>query len=152
MKEIAGKDSSDFKVLIVDDIPLNLLLLDKMLMSYSFQMVKANGGREALKEVASRLDTAEQIDLVIVDLMMPEVDGYQVIENLRKGCEIDGIAIPPQSKTDLPIVILSGLSFDEDVNKGMALGANLYLTKPIVMNKLYEAVNQLLTEKVEAAQ
>ena len=84
--------------------------------------------------------------------MMPEVDGYQVIENLRKGCEIDGIAIPPQSKTDLPIVILSGLSFDEDVNKGMALGANLYLTKPIVMNKLYEAVNQLLTEKVEAAQ
>jgi len=150
MKEIAGKESSSFKVLLVDDIPLNLLLLDKMLKPFDFQIVKANGGREALQEVQKRWHTPDQIDLAIVDLMMPEVDGFQVIESLRKGYEMDGNAVPPQNKTALPLIILSGLSFEEDVKKGLALGANYYLTKPIVMNKLYDTVTQLLTEKVEA--
>lgn len=150
MKEIAGKESSSFKVLLVDDIPLNLLLLDKMLKPFDFQIVKANGGREALQEVQKRWHTPDQIDLAIVDLMMPEVDGFQVIESLRKGYEMEGNAVPPQDKTALPLIILSGLSFEEDVKKGLALGANRYLTKPIVMNKLYDTVTQLLTEKVEA--
>lgn len=150
MKEIAGKESSSFKVLLVDDIPLNLLLLDKMLKPFDFQIVKANGGREALQEVQKRWHTPDQIDLAIVDLMMPEVDGFQVIESLRKGYEMEGNAVPPQNKTALPLIILSGLSFEEDVKKGLALGANYYLTKPIVMNKLYDTVTQLLTEKVEA--
>lgn len=150
MKEIAGKESSSFKVLLVDDIPLNLLLLDKMLKPFDFQIVKANGGREALQEVQKRWHTPDQIDLAIVDLMMPEVDGFQVIESLRKGYEMEGNAVPPQNKTALPLIILSGLSFEEDVKKGLALGANNYLTKPIVMNKLYDTVTQLLTEKVEA--
>lgn len=150
MKEIAGKESSSFKVLLVDDIPLNLLLLDKMLKPFDFQIVKANGGREALQEVQKRWHTPDQIDLAIVDLMMPEVDGFQVIESLRKGYEMEGNAVPPQNKTALPLIILSGLSFEEDVKKGLALGANHYLIKPIVMNKLYDTVTQLLTEKVEA--
>lgn len=150
MKEIAGKESSSFKVLLVDDISLNLLLLDKMLKPFEFQIVKASGGREALQEVQKRWHTPDQIDLAIVDLMMPEVDGFQVIESLRKGYEMEGNAVPPQDKTALPLIILSGLSFVEDRKKGMALGANHYLTKPIVMNKLYDIVTQLLTEKVEA--
>ena len=102
MKEIAGKESSSFKVLLVDDIPLNLLLLDKMLKPFDFQIVKANGGREALQEVQKRWHTPDQIDLAIVDLMMPEVDGFQVIESLRKGYEMEGNAVPPQNKTALP--------------------------------------------------
>lgn len=59
MKEIAGKESSSFKVLLVDDIPLNLLLLDKMLKPFDFQIVKASGGREALQEVQKRWHTPD---------------------------------------------------------------------------------------------
>ena len=150
MKEIAGVNSDTFTILIVDDIALNLLLLDKMLKPFDFQIVKAANGREALETIQSRIGTPGSIDLAIVDLMMPEVDGFQVIESLRKGYEMEGNAVPPQNKTALPLIILSGLSFEEDVKKGLALGANHYLTKPIVMNKLYDTVTQLLTEKVEA--
>ena len=63
MKEIAGVCSNTFKILIVDDIPLNLLLLDKMLKPFEFQLVKASNGREALHAIQERLGTPEEIDL-----------------------------------------------------------------------------------------
>lgn len=101
MKEIAGVCSSTFKILIVDDIPLNLLLLDKMLKPFEFQLVKASNGREALHAIQERLGTPEEIDLAIVDLMMPDIDGYKVIEVLRNGAN-DGefnIPAPEQGET-----------------------------------------------------
>ena len=150
MKEIAGKESSSFKVLLVDDIPLNLLLLDKMLKPFDFQIVKANGGREALQEVQKRWHTPDQIDLAIVDLMMPDIDGFKVIEHVRNGCDDGEFRIPAQSKSDLPILILSGMNFGEDIERGLALGANQFITKPIVMTQLYSIIVEELTKKVEA--
>lgn len=79
MKEIAGVNSDTFTILIVDDIALNLLLLDKMLKPFDFQIVKAANGREALETIQSRIGTPDSIDLAIVDLMMPDIDGFKVI-------------------------------------------------------------------------
>lgn len=151
MKEIAGVNSDTFKVLIVDDIPLNLLLLDKMLKPFDFQLVKAANGREALNIIQERMGTADQIDLAIVDLMMPDIDGYTVIEHVRQGCHDADFNIEPQSQTELPIIILSGMNFGDDIKRGLELGANQFLTKPVVMVQLYNTVTQELTKKVEAA-
>ena len=87
MKEIAGVNSDTFTILIVDDIALNLLLLDKMLKPFDFQIVKAANGREALETIQSRIGTPGCIDLAIVDLMMPDIDGFKVIEHVRNGCD-----------------------------------------------------------------
>ena len=54
MKQIAGIDTNRLKLLLVDDIPLNLILLDKMLKPYEFQIVKTNNGREALEQIQAR--------------------------------------------------------------------------------------------------
>lgn len=143
MKEIAGVCSNTFKILIVDDIPLNLLLLDKMLKPFEFQLVKASNGREAL-------GTPEEIDLAIVDLMMPDIDGYKVIEVLRNGSNDGEFNIPAHSKEKLPIVILSGMNFSEDIKRGLELGANQFVTKPVVMAQLYSTITEELTKKIQA--
>lgn len=150
MKEIAGVNSDTFTILIVDDIALNLLLLDKMLKPFDFQIVKAANGREALETIQSRIGTPGSIDLAIVDLMMPDIDGFKVIEHVRNGCDNAEFRIPAQSKSDLPILILSGMNFGEDIERGLALGANQFITKPIVMTQLYSIIVEELTKKVEA--
>lgn len=135
MKEIAGVCSNTFKILIVDDIPLNLLLLDKMLKPFEFQLVKASNGREALHAIQERLGTPEEIDLAIVDLMMPDIDGYKVIEVLRNGSNDGEFNIPAHSKEKLPIVILSGMNFSEDMRCKYALvtAFNVYSVFAVVL-------------------
>lgn len=150
MKEIAGVNSNTFNVLIVDDIQLNLLLLDKMLKPFEFKMVKANNGREALNIVQQRLNTPDKIDFIIVDLMMPDIDGYEVIESLRNGRHDDEFDIPAQDKMELPIVILSGMNFGDDIKRGLDLGANQFVTKPVVMAQLYTIVTEELTKKIQS--
>lgn len=149
MKQIAGIDTNNFKILLVDDIPLNLILLEKMLKPYEFQIVKAHNGREALEQIQARQDTEDAFDLAIVDLMMPEIDGYKVIEYVRKGCCNEEFNIKAKSKGEFPLIILSGMNFSDDINKGMTLGANQFLTKPVVMERLYTAVTEELSNKIQ---
>lgn len=128
---------------------MNLLLLDKMLKPFEFQLVKASNGREALHAIQERLGTPEEIDLAIVDLMMPDIDGYKVIEVLRNGANDGEFNIPAQSKEKLPIVILSGMNFSEDIKRGLELGANQFVTKPVVMAQLYSTITEELTKKIQ---
>lgn len=149
MKQIAGIDTNNFKLLLVDDIPLNLILLEEMLRPYEFQISKAHNGREALQMIQETQDTPDAFDLAIVDLMMPEIDGYQVIESVRKGCCNDEFKINTKDKEQFPLIILSGMNFNDDITKGLTLGANQFLTKPVVMERLYTAVTEELTRLVQ---
>lgn len=151
MKQIAGTFSNQFKLLLVDDIPLNLLLLEKMLQPYEFQITEAANGRRALKLIEKRQDTPDSFDLAIVDLMMPDIDGFQVIKYVREGCDNEEFHIKARGKDDFPLIILSAMNFDDDIAKGLAMGANQYLTKPVVMDQLYCAVTEELTRKVKSA-
>ena len=122
-------DFSAFNVLAVDDIPLNLLLVQKMLSKFNFKMRTASGGQQALDAVAQ-----EKPDLILLDLMMPGIDGFEVIRRLRENPETE----------DIQIVILSALNSNEDVVKGFNAGANDFIMKPIIMEKLLSCVvNQL---------
>lgn len=122
-------DFSAFNVLAVDDIPLNLLLVQKMLSKFNFKMRTASGGQQALDAIAQ-----EKPDLILLDLMMPGIDGFEVIRRLRED----------PATADIQIVILSALNSNEDVVKGFNAGANDFIMKPIIMEKLLSCVvNQL---------
>lgn len=118
-------DYSMYSVLAVDDIPLNLLLVQKMLARYNFKIRTATNGQQALDAVA-----AEKPDLILLDLMMPGIDGFEVIRRLKNNPATSGIRI----------VILSALNSNEDVVKGFNLGADDFIMKPIIMEKLLSCV------------
>ncbi len=118
-------DYSKYNVLAVDDIPLNLLLVQKMLSKFNFQFRTAANGQQALDAVA-----AQKPDLILLDLMMPGIDGFEVIRRLREN----------PSTSDVQIVILSALNSNEDVVKGFNVGANDFIMKPIIMEKLLSCV------------
>ncbi len=122
-------DYSKYNVLAVDDIPLNLLLVQKMLSRFNFKLRTAANGQLALDAVA-----AQKPDLILLDLMMPGIDGFEVIRRLREN----------PATADIQIVILSALNSNEDVIKGFNVGANDFIMKPIIMEKLLSCVvNQL---------
>ena len=118
-------DYSMYSVLAVDDIPLNLLLVQKMLARYNFKMRTAANGQQALDAVS-----AEKPDLILLDLMMPGIDGFEVIRRLKNNPDT----------ADIRIVILSALNSNEDVVKGFNLGADDFIMKPIIMEKLLSCV------------
>lgn len=118
-------DFSKYLVLAVDDIPLNILLVQKMLSRFNFRLKTAANGQQALDSVAE-----EKPDLILLDLMMPGIDGFEVIRRLR--------AEP--ATADIQIVILSALNSNEDVIKGFNVGANDFIMKPIIMEKLLSCV------------
>lgn len=118
-------DLSRYDVLAVDDVPINLVLVEKMLSKFNFQLRKATDGRHALEAVA-----AKRPDLILLDLMMPGIDGFEVLRILRSNPATAGIRI----------VILSALNSNEDIVRGYQMGANDFITKPIILEKLLNCV------------
>ena len=96
-----------------------------MLSQYTFEIRTANGGQAALDAIAQK-----KPDLLLLDLMMPGIDGFEVIRRLRADDETK----------DLPIIILSALNSEQDISKGFQLGANDFINKPIIMEKLLSSV------------
>ena len=118
-------DFSKYNVLAVDDVPLNLILVEKMLARFKFRIRKASGGRQAMEEIS-----LEKPDLILLDLMMPEIDGFEVLRRVRENPET----------SDIRVVILSALNSTEDIVRGYQMGANDFITKPIIMEKLVNCV------------
>lgn len=116
----------NLSVLAIDDIPLNLLLIRKMLARLDGLKVKTvDNGIEALSMIEE-----EKPSLVLVDIMMPEMDGYEVIRRIRAN----------PATANLHIVVLSALNSNADIVKGLNLGANDYITKPMILEKLLTCV------------
>ena len=125
---MAEIDYSKIKILIADDVMLNIVLVKKVLSSRPYQIRTASNGQQTLQAIVE-----EQPDLLLLDLMMPGINGFEVIRKIRAGeC----------GNPDVRIVILSALSTEEDKVKCFNLGANGYVTKPILLPRLLETVNE----------
>ncbi len=122
-------DYSKYNLLMVDDVPLNLLVVTKMLTRFNFRIRTAANGVEALEKMAE-----EKPDLVLLDILMPQMDGFEALQRIRSN---------PNTK-DIRVVILSALNSTEDIVKGFNLGANDFITKPIIMEKLISCVSDQL--------
>ncbi|MEI6054760.1 MAG: response regulator [Lentisphaerota bacterium] len=109
-------------VLVVDDDVRNLYLLEEELKELNLKVLKAANGRMAI----DALMRDKNIDLVLMDIMMPIMDGYQAMEAIRKDSQISSV----------PIIALTAKAMSEDRQKCIKAGANDYLTKPVDMNKL----------------
>jgi DNA-binding response OmpR family regulator len=116
------------KVLIVDDEPNIVLSLQFLMRKGGFETSVARDGDEALAEVERF-----RPDLVLLDVMMPRRDGYEVCQKLRSS-----------GWADLKIVMLTAKGRETEVTKGLTVGADAYVTKPFSTAELVETVNRLL--------
>lgn len=124
-----NSDLSQFSILIVDDVPLNVLLVEKMLARFNFRVRTAANGEEALVQMQE-----EKPDLVFLDILMPVMDGFQVLEAARKQ----------EEWADVKIVVLSALDSNQDIVRAFNLGANDFITKPIILSKLLSTIAEQL--------
>jgi signal transduction histidine kinase len=122
------------KILIADDNPDNVELLRKRLNSQGFETVAAFDGEEALQAVLK-----ESPDLLILDIMMPKIDGYEVLRTLKKHDEY----------RDLPVILLTAKKEIPSKIKGLDIGADDYITKPFNPQELLARVRSLLTLREE---
>jgi two-component system chemotaxis response regulator CheY len=117
------------KVMVVDDSATIRRFVMYALRARGLQVITAEDGQEALETLAHT-----PVDLVITDLNMPKLDGFGLVEAIRE----DG------DYSSMPVIILSSLSDDEDVNRGLSLGATAYLTKPFDETRIqYEVAKHL---------
>ena len=121
MKNLLQLNRSDYKILIVDDVVSNVLLLKILLSNEKFQVVTANNGKMCI-EVAKR----EKPDLILLDVMMPELNGFDTAVILKQDPDMKHI----------PIIFLTALHNTSDLVKGFKCGASDFLTKPFNKEEL----------------
>jgi DNA-binding NarL/FixJ family response regulator len=129
MKAFAAKDQK--KLLLIDDDPNLILLVKDYLEFRGYEVVTAENGREALEILAQELP-----DMIICDIMMPELDGYGFVEELRKR----------QGSSWIPVLFLSAKGQSQDRIKGLNLGADVYMVKPFEPEELVAQVESSLKQ------
>ncbi len=117
------------KILIVDDEPNILISLEFLMKREGYDVILARDGQEALDAIGR-----ERPDLVLLDVMMPVKSGFDVCHEVRASGTL----------RDTLIVMLTAKGRDADIAKGMALGADAYMTKPFSTRELVEKVAELL--------
>lgn len=117
------------KILIVDDEPNIVMSLEYTFKKNNFEVFIARDGLEALDILKTNFP-----DVIILDVMMPMVDGYATLEQIRKDKNLE----------HTKVIFLSAKNKASDIEKGMELGADAYLTKPFSIKKVVETVIELL--------
>jgi CheY-like chemotaxis protein len=120
-------------IMVVDDEDLTRALYKHVLVRAGYSVLEASNGHEALEKLAST-----QPDLIIMDVLMPGMDGFTTIKQIRENLLL----------TDLPIIFLSSRADVAAEYQGLSSGAQRYLIKPISMLDLEREVRDLLTSKV----
>ncbi|MEJ2639468.1 MAG: response regulator [Desulfosarcinaceae bacterium] len=117
------------KVLIVDDEPNIIVPLQFLMEQNGYDVMVAATGEEAMEAIA-----ANKPDLILLDIMLPGIDGYQVCQTIRANADWP----------EIKIVFISAMGRDVDVAKGLALAADAYITKPFAIADVVAKVNRLL--------
>ena len=121
---------SDYKILIVDDVMSNVLLLKILLTNEKFQVCTANCGNACIEQARK-----EHPDLILLDVMMPDINGFDTAVIMKKDDELK----------DIPIIFLTALNTPQDLVKGFQVGASDFLTKPFNKEELVMRVMQQIS-------
>lgn len=119
-------------IVVVDDDQDIRMLLKANLEDEGYEVMEAPGGREAIDMIKHN-----ETDLVVLDIMMPEVDGYDVLQELRSKPE----------HAELPVVLLTARRQESDVWEGWSAGADYYITKPFKMRELIQFIRYIFGEE-----
>lgn len=123
------KDYSKYTVLIVDDIPVNIILLKTMLTRTNVKMLTAANGEEAL-DIVRRLKP----ELVLLDIQMPIMNGFEVLKEIKADDQLKQTAV----------IMVSAFTSAEDIEQSMQLGAAGFIKKPVIMDLLLSSVTSQL--------
>ena len=121
-----------YKILIVDDVPHNIQVLANILKEAGYQLGFAKNGKTALTHMESA-----KFDLILLDIMMPGIDGYEVCAQLKKD----------RRTKNIPVIFITALHGTENKTKGFELGAVDYITKPFDAHEVLARVKTHLTIK-----
>ncbi len=117
------------KILIADDRPEVVELVKVTLEGEGYQTIDASDGREALEKIGK-----EKPDLILLDIIMPRMDGFEVLSKVRKD---------PKTK-DIPVIMLTAKGQKVDKEKGGTLGAQDYIIKPFSPSRLLRKIEEIL--------
>jgi len=117
-----GIDLTKFTIMMVDDVKVNNKLIEMILKPYHFNLIQVGSGAEALDVFGQ-----QTVDLILLDLMMPDMSGVDVLKKLRSS---DG-----PGKT-VPVIVVSALNSEQDITEALAEGANDFIIKPIIRERL----------------
>ena len=123
---------SEYTVLVVDDVVSNVLLLKVLLTNEKFKVVTANNGKDALVQAAEK-----QPDLILLDVMMPEMNGLEAASSIR--------ALKHPDAERIPIIAMTANTFKEDVESALNAGMTGFVSKPIDVAYLYQELNSVLS-------
>lgn len=123
------KDYSKYTVLIVDDLPVNIILLKTMLTRTNVKMLTAANGEEAL-DIVRRLKP----ELVLLDIQMPIMNGFEVLKEIKADDQLKQTAV----------IMVSAFTSAEDIEQSMQLGAAGFIKKPVIMDLLLSSVTSQL--------
>lgn len=118
-----------YKVLIVDDIPENIQTLGEMIKDFDLDVKIAEGGQDAIDIIDSYTP-----DIILLDLMMPHVNGWDVIDYVRKK----------YSKNEMVIIVVSLLNNKDNIDECYEMGVNDYITKPVIKARLTSSIESHL--------
>ncbi len=119
------------KILVVDDNPDAVTILRSTLESRGHTVISAESGREALDAVA-----AEPPELILLDVMMPEMSGLEVLQRLKQSPET----------AQIPVILVTAKTQDDDVISGYQFGADYYITKPFTTKQLLYGIGLVLEQ------
>jgi len=120
---------SKTKIMVVDDDIQSLELIEAMLVPNGYQVVTANDGSKAVAAIS-----VNKPDLILLDIMMPGLDGYSTLSKIKENKTISNI----------PVVMLTAMDFELNKELAFRLGAAGYLTKPIDLTELLKTISRLL--------
>ena len=129
--------SSDFtgkNLLVVEDNELNLEIASTLLKEAGFAVDTAENGKVAVEKVEAA--SADRYDLILMDIQMPEMDGYEATRRIR--------ALPDTKKAALPIVAMTANAFEDDRKNALRAGMNGHIAKPLDIQKLFQVLSELL--------
>ena len=132
----ADSDFRDRRILLVEDNELNREIAVALLSEYGFQVDTAEDGAEAVEKVKN--STPGDYDLVLMDVQMPVMNGYEATEQIR--------SLDDPSLAGITILAMTANAFDEDRRKALACGMNGFLSKPIVIEELINTLQNILTD------
>ena len=117
------------KILIVDDEPNIVMSLEYLFKKENFEVFIARDGEEAIEIVENNV-----LDIILLDIMMPKVDGYKVLKHLKESTAFKNIKV----------IFLTAKNKSKDIELGLKLGADKYITKPFSTKNLVKEVKQLI--------
>ena len=122
------------EILLVEDVELNREIAETILTEAGFHDNSVEDGKQAVDYMES--EKGDMIDLILMDVMMPVMDGYEATQKIRQ--------LEDKTKADIPIIAMTANAFEEDAKAAIEAGMNAHMAKPIRIESLYEIIEQYL--------